>query len=302
MRKIADEILGKDLSENEKEKVFHLADKNRDFELNLYWQRSAYFIVFTGMSLMATYSKDFCLTDLQKLCLVFFASFSSFCWYLTTRGSKYWQSNWEKIAEQLETSCHHYSYQCYPIENSKFSDILQERRYSVSKANTLLALVISILCCLEGIRLSFCMNNCFVFLCFLFCSFWAEKNLLGDPNKEKNEEVKASLYAKLASEYSCMNEKNLIVINNKSNIWFEVKFDGSSFCCISSCSTIKFYQDNADKMMKIIQSSVLDEKFALFRKDSVSIALERCNINVGVDDIFNKIKSRIENINRILEK
>lgn len=78
----------------------------RKFEIGLYWQRATYFwtlIAATFAGYFAVLSaehmkdKEFNAYVLACVGLVF-----SLAWFLTNRGSKYWQENWENHVDMLE--------------------------------------------------------------------------------------------------------------------------------------------------------------------------------------------------------
>lgn len=127
-------------------KTLARAEKNREIEISMYWQRSAYFIVFIGAILTAYLSDNASCKPLLRVFLLSLGGLISFIWYLTTRGTKYWQENWEKMCEKIEAIQKNHIYSVYPLEDSKFGDLLEERRYSVSKANSLIALISTVAC------------------------------------------------------------------------------------------------------------------------------------------------------------
>lgn len=78
----------------------------RKFEIGLYWQRATYFwtlIAATFAGYFAVLSaehmndKEFNAYVLACVGLIF-----SLAWFLTNRGSKYWQENWENHVDMLE--------------------------------------------------------------------------------------------------------------------------------------------------------------------------------------------------------
>jgi hypothetical protein len=80
----------------------------RKFEISLYWQRGTYFwtlIAATFAGYFAVLSaehmddKDFNAYVVACVGLIF-----SLAWFLTNRGSKYWQENWENHVDMLEDS------------------------------------------------------------------------------------------------------------------------------------------------------------------------------------------------------
>lgn len=79
-----------------------IALDNRAFEIQLFWQRSNYFIV-----LMTALGVGVFTIDIPKYAFFIsvFAAISSWYWYKTNLGSKFWQESWEvevvKLAKEL---------------------------------------------------------------------------------------------------------------------------------------------------------------------------------------------------------
>lgn len=78
----------------------------RKFEIGLYWQRATYFwaliaATFAGYFavLSAEHMKD---KDFNAYVLACVGLIFSLAWFLTNRGSKYWQENWENHVDMLE--------------------------------------------------------------------------------------------------------------------------------------------------------------------------------------------------------
>ncbi len=78
----------------------------RKFEIGLYWQRATYFwtliaATFAGYFavLSAEHMKD---KDFNAYVLSCVGVIFSLAWFLTNRGSKYWQENWENHVDMLE--------------------------------------------------------------------------------------------------------------------------------------------------------------------------------------------------------
>jgi hypothetical protein len=80
----------------------------RQFEIELYWKRAAYFWAFIGAAFAGYVA--IAAVDPAKLpdkpayqftvaCIGFVFSFA---WYLVNRGSKFWQENWERQIDLLE--------------------------------------------------------------------------------------------------------------------------------------------------------------------------------------------------------
>ncbi|MGN6820335.1 MAG: RipA family octameric membrane protein [Sphingomonas sp.] len=69
-----------------------IALDNRAFEIQLFWQRSNYFLVLMTALGVATFSsKDAVVT----LVVSIFAALCSYFWFRTNLGSKFWQESWE---------------------------------------------------------------------------------------------------------------------------------------------------------------------------------------------------------------
>lgn len=88
------------------EKALEHALDIRKFEISLYWQRATYFwaliaAVFAGYFavLSAEHMKD---KEFNAYVLACVGLIFSFAWFLTNRGSKYWQENWENHVDMLE--------------------------------------------------------------------------------------------------------------------------------------------------------------------------------------------------------
>jgi hypothetical protein len=69
-----------------------IALENRAFEIQLFWQRSNYFMVLmTALGIGV-----FAITDIRyALMISVFATITSWFWYKTNLGSKFWHESWE---------------------------------------------------------------------------------------------------------------------------------------------------------------------------------------------------------------
>jgi hypothetical protein len=75
-----------------------IALDNRSFEIQLFWQRSNYFLVLITALGIGTFSiKDEIFAALAAV----FATISSFLWFRTNLGSRFWQESWEAEVEIL---------------------------------------------------------------------------------------------------------------------------------------------------------------------------------------------------------
>lgn len=130
------ELLGVKESDTEQKDLSNLLKKAweiRNFEIELFWKRTAYFSTIVGALFVSYY------TAKSELCFIaFLGSISSLVWLLSNLGSKFWQENWEKHIDLLE-------------EETKSGDIykvvLMDNRYmaySVSKLSIFLSAIIFI--------------------------------------------------------------------------------------------------------------------------------------------------------------
>jgi len=118
----------------------------RKFEIELYWKRAAYFWTliaasFAGFFALST-TKEPRSSGLILLvsCLGLLLSVG---WYLVNRGSKYWQENWERHVDLLESEFIGPLYET-TISQEEFSwlRLWTGYPYSVSKINQIISLFI----------------------------------------------------------------------------------------------------------------------------------------------------------------
>lgn len=134
------------------EKALEKAHDIRKFEIDMYWKRAAYFWAFIvviagayGFTLFGNSGASIKKISIEVfLCIIGYIF--SFSFYCVNRGSKYWQNNWEKHVDILEYYVTGNLYKM-PISDRKNS----YERYSVSKANQLLSVVICICWCMAAI-------------------------------------------------------------------------------------------------------------------------------------------------------
>jgi uncharacterized membrane protein (DUF485 family) len=83
------------------EKALNIALDSRKFEIELYWKRATYFWTLLAAAFVGFYATR---SD-NGLLPVAFAGIGlllSWAWFLVSKGSKYWQENWEKHVDLLE--------------------------------------------------------------------------------------------------------------------------------------------------------------------------------------------------------
>ncbi|WP_298782677.1 hypothetical protein [uncultured Polaribacter sp.] len=121
-------------------KAYQKAWENRDFEINKFWTRAAYFwgfivLIFGGLITLLTSDNSEKAIDLRlDLYLISLGLLFSIAWYLVMKGSKSWQENWEAHIDFLENFISGPLYKTIHYKGNRF--------YSVSKINELLALLV----------------------------------------------------------------------------------------------------------------------------------------------------------------
>lgn len=83
----------------EQEKVYQIAIDTRNFEIQLFWQRSNYFLVLNTAIAVGLFSVK---EPIYAVILGAFGVVTSFLWFRVNLGSKYWQSRWEHRAAEIE--------------------------------------------------------------------------------------------------------------------------------------------------------------------------------------------------------
>lgn len=138
--------------EMRREKALEYALDTRKFEIDLYWKRATYFwtliaATFAGYFVLGAaagrednFPEAFMPLIFLVTCIGLLLSLG---WYLVNRGSKYWQENWERHVEVLESDV------IGPLYKTTLSHDGFKRRkfwdgypYSVSKVNQLISLFV----------------------------------------------------------------------------------------------------------------------------------------------------------------
>jgi hypothetical protein len=128
-----------------RERALEYALDIRKFEIELYWKRATYFWTLLG----ASFAAYFLLASAKpsQSAAVFLVSciglILSVGWYLVNRGSKYWQTNWERHVDSLEDEFIGPLYKTtIAIEQFRLFHFWDGYPYSVSKINQLISLYI----------------------------------------------------------------------------------------------------------------------------------------------------------------
>lgn len=118
----------------------------RKFEIELYWKRGTYFWAFIAAA-FAGYALTHKATDPDPWLSILFSALGlvfSFAWYLVNRGSKFWQSNWERHVDLLEdmTLGPLYKVVAVTADNSAGNPLTSPAQFSVSKLNQVLSVFV----------------------------------------------------------------------------------------------------------------------------------------------------------------
>jgi vacuolar-type H+-ATPase subunit I/STV1 len=144
-----------DNKKEKSEKLYERIWQIRNFEIEKYWTRVAYFwgfivLVFGGYISVITSNRLEKLSNLHiDLLLLLLGLLFSLSWYLVSIGSKAWQLNWETHIDWLENYIDFPIYKTIFYKNNKF--------YSVSKINEIMALII--LCVWIGLIIQNLLEN-----------------------------------------------------------------------------------------------------------------------------------------------
>jgi hypothetical protein len=128
--------------------ALELALDIRKFEIELYWKRASYFWTLIAASFAGYFSLQSSASATARgliplvSCLGFLLSLG---WYLVNRGSKYWQENWERHVDLLESGVVGPLYKT-TISREEFPMLRfwGGYPYSVSKINQLISLFVAL--------------------------------------------------------------------------------------------------------------------------------------------------------------
>ena len=135
-------------------KALEIALDTRKFEIELYWKRTAYFVLFISAVFIGYYkiiqTKDSIIGIYQKEWLLLFLAALDFLlsllWYMANRGSKFWQENWEAHIEDLSIELGKPIFGI--IKNNEHTicnpnQFNKSYPFSVSKVNQMVSLIIT---------------------------------------------------------------------------------------------------------------------------------------------------------------
>ena len=133
------------------EEAFKIALDTRKFEIELYWKRTGYFVLFIGAVFVGYYNiintaKE-SISEYQKewllLLLAALGFLLSLLWYMANRGSKFWQENWEAHIKELSTHLGVPIFGIIKRREHSIWNLMQEYPFSVSKVNQMVSLIIT---------------------------------------------------------------------------------------------------------------------------------------------------------------
>jgi len=147
-------------------KAYEIANENRKFEISNYWKRANYYWLFQA-SVYAGYFYSVTVENNKYLCdnpeiivgITCLGFLTALAWFLTNKGSKQWQDNWENHVYKLEDG----------ITGPLYKTTSNESTFSVSKVNKLVSLFSAIAWVLLGLKTvhSFWGYNLFAFLIYV---------------------------------------------------------------------------------------------------------------------------------------
>lgn len=137
--------------EKKLKEAFQIALETRKFEIELYWKRTAYFVLFISAVFIGYYkiiqADDSIIGIYQKEWLLLFLAALGFLlsllWYMANRGSKFWQENWEAHIEMLSTHLGIPIFGIIKHSTSSKLDLMKEYPFSVSKVNQMVSLIVT---------------------------------------------------------------------------------------------------------------------------------------------------------------
>ena len=137
--------LGKEIDKDLIKKAFEIALDTRKFEIDLYWKRTAYFVLFIGAIFVGYYNVfSNSKSHWASLFIAALGFLLSLLWYMANRGSKFWQENWEAHIEELSTYLGTPIFGIIKSRKDPICKVMGHYPFSVSKVNQMVSLIITI--------------------------------------------------------------------------------------------------------------------------------------------------------------
>lgn len=137
-KKTYHQILFDSTKSSEQKNTLERAWRARDFEIQLYWQRTLYFWGFITLSFFAYENAD----GVEKLLSIIAGLTFSFLWFYVNKASKFWQENWECHIDCLESEIEGNLYKTVLKKTNSQYHPLAATPFSVSKINQCASLLV----------------------------------------------------------------------------------------------------------------------------------------------------------------
>lgn len=158
-------------------KALEIALDTRKFEIELYWKRTGYFVLFIGAVFVGYYktlqTDEFIIGKYQKEWLLLLLSSLGFLlsllWYMANRGSKFWQENWEAHIEELSTEIGVPIFGIIKIHRDTKLNFMGHYPFSVSRINQMVSFIITfvwVIMLLKEMGGSVLLENCDFKTCY----------------------------------------------------------------------------------------------------------------------------------------
>lgn len=122
--------------------ALEIALDTRKFEIELYWKRTAYFVLFIG-AIFVGYYNVLSKSHWLSLFIAALGFLLSLLWYMANRGSKFWQENWEAQIEELSTYLGTPIFGIIKRRKDSIYNPIGHYPFSVSKVNQMVSLIIT---------------------------------------------------------------------------------------------------------------------------------------------------------------
>ncbi|WP_315358908.1 hypothetical protein [Prevotella nigrescens] len=160
------ETINEDTSKKEAQKkdlinkALEIALDTRKFEIELYWKRTAYFVLFIGAIFVGYYNVfSNSKSHWASLFIAALGFLLSLLWYMANRGSKFWQENWKAHIEELSTYLGTPIFGIIKSRKDPICKVMGHYPFSVSKVNQMVSLIITISWFLTFIKDSLIFNE-----------------------------------------------------------------------------------------------------------------------------------------------
>ena len=141
-------------------KALEIALDTRKFEIELYWKRTGYFVLFIGAIFVGYYNVfSNSKSHWASLFIAALGFLLSLLWYMANRGSKFWQENWEAHIEELSTYLGTPIFGIIKSRKDSICKVTGHYPFSVSKVNQMVSLIITISWFLTFIKDSLIFNE-----------------------------------------------------------------------------------------------------------------------------------------------